>query len=136
MLQLDDEDYALLAGGEVDRFEEAFLLESRVSEWAERSKAYPRSRLKEKTPTARFLAAARARKSYDKKRKPRTKVEGTWQERNPEKYDEAHRRAGIAYYYRNKEKMKAKAAAWRAAHPGYMARKKREWLAKKGKKTP
>lgn len=113
MLLLDDEDYALLSNSSVDAFDAAFALESRIAEWREIRRNTPRSRKSEKTVVGRLFAAARARKSYDKHRKPRVRLGGTWQERNPEQYREAHQKAALAYYYRNRERIRAQQAEYR-----------------------
>lgn len=131
MLQLDDEDYELLGYAIPEKFDVSVSLELHIA--GLNALKTKRNRRSEKTPRGRWLAAMRARQAYDKKRKPRVKLGGTWAERNPEAYREAHRKAALAYYHRNKQKLAAKAAEWRAKNPGYMAAKSAEHRRKKGK---
>ena len=94
-MDLDDEDLALLGFARDEEFDFAWM--------AERAVEHVKSQ-----------AVERARRSYDKRRKPRKKLGGTWAERNPEAYAKAHRAAGLAYYYRNREAVKQYQAQYRA----------------------
>ena len=95
-MDLDDDDLALLGFARDDEFEAAWATERVVEH-------------------IKTQAVERARLSYDKRRKPRPPpLGGTWAQRNPEAYAKAHRAAGLAYYYRNREAVKQYQAQYRA----------------------
>lgn len=121
-LELDDEDYELLGVARPYIFDEAFQIESKVSEL----NALPKRPRRPLTAAEKFIAAARSRARYV--RRPRKPRMGPWAKRNPEK----DRKRKLRWYHADPERkarIRAQQAEWRKKNPDYMknyAKRRRE----------